>query len=68
MVGLVGFGFGDSLFSLCWYGSSSFSGSTWYIPFLSIYNASFWPMEVGYGSTRIFDSGCTEYFGGQGVY
>ena len=65
---LAGFVFGDDLFSIFWYESSSFSGSMWYIPFLSTYSVSFWPLEVGYRTTRVFDSGWIEYFGGQGVY
>ena len=64
---LAGFVFGDSLFSICWYGPSSFSGSMWYMPFLSTYGVSFWPLEVGYRSTRVFGSGWIEYFGGQGI-
>nr|YP_009350462.1 NADH dehydrogenase subunit 5 [Macrotermes carbonarius]AQP27099.1 NADH dehydrogenase subunit 5 [Macrotermes carbonarius] len=65
---LAGFVFGDALFSVFWYGSSSFSGSMWYMPFLSTYSVSFWPLEVGYGTTSVFDSGWMEYFGGQGIY
>nr|YP_006503994.1 NADH dehydrogenase subunit 5 [Macrotermes subhyalinus]AFM92494.1 NADH dehydrogenase subunit 5 [Macrotermes subhyalinus] len=66
--GLAGFIFGDDLFSMFWYKSTSFSGSMWYMPFLSTYSVSFWPLEVGYSATSVFDSGWMEYFGGQGVY
>nr|WON65862.1 NADH dehydrogenase subunit 5 [Macrotermes subhyalinus] len=65
---LAGFIFGDNLFSVFWYKSTSFSGSMWYMPFLSTYSVSFWPLEVGYSATSVFDSGWMEYFGGQGVY
>nr|WNL53881.1 NADH dehydrogenase subunit 5 [Microtermes sp.] len=65
---VAGFAFGDVLFSMGWYGSSSFAGSMWYMPFLSTYSVSFWPLEVGYDSTSVYDSGWMEYFGGQGVY
>nr|YP_009353448.1 NADH dehydrogenase subunit 5 [Macrotermes yunnanensis]AQW41831.1 NADH dehydrogenase subunit 5 [Macrotermes yunnanensis] len=65
---LAGFVFGDGLFSMFWYNSSSFSGSMWYMPFLSTYSISFLPLEVGYSTTSVFDSGWMEYFGGQGVY
>nr|AQP29893.1 NADH dehydrogenase subunit 5 [Microtermes sp. BDIT020] len=65
---VAGFVFGDGLFSMGWYGSSSFAGSMWYMPFLSTYSVSFWPLEVGYGSTSVYDSGWMEYFGGQGIY
>ena len=40
-----------------WYKSTSFSDSMWYMPFLSTYSVSFWPLEVGYRATRVFDSG-----------
>ncbi len=65
---LAGFVFGDDLFSVFFYRTTSFSGSMWYIPFLSTYSVSFWPLELGYRATRVFDSGWIEYFGGQGVY
>nr|AIY61887.1 NADH dehydrogenase subunit 5 [Acanthotermes acanthothorax] len=65
---VANFVFGDSLFSSYWYGSSSFAGSMWYMPFLSTYSVSFWPLEVGYSSTSVFDFGWMEYFGGQGMY
>ena len=44
---LAGFVFGDGLFSMFWYGfssSSSSSSSIWYMPFLSTYGVSFWPL------------------------
>nr|YP_009350891.1 NADH dehydrogenase subunit 5 [Allodontermes schultzei]AQP28034.1 NADH dehydrogenase subunit 5 [Allodontermes schultzei] len=66
--GMAGFVFGDSLFSMGWYGPSFFSGSMWYMPFLSTYSVSFWPLEVGYSSASVLDFGWLEYFGGQGVY
>nr|WNL53777.1 NADH dehydrogenase subunit 5 [Microtermes sp. B MLW-2023a] len=65
---VAGFVFGDGLFSMGWYNSSSFAGSMWYMPFLSTYGVSFWPLEVGYESTSVYDSGWMEYFGGQGIY
>nr|YP_009351502.1 NADH dehydrogenase subunit 5 [Protermes prorepens]AQP29776.1 NADH dehydrogenase subunit 5 [Protermes prorepens] len=66
--GLASFTFGDGLFSLGWYSSSFFSGSMWFMPFLSTYSVSFWPLEVGYSSVSVYDFGWMEYFGGQGVY
>ena len=52
--------------ALC--GIYHFSGSMWYILFLSTYSVSFWPLEVGYGSTRVSVSGWIEYCGGQCVF
>nr|AIY61952.1 NADH dehydrogenase subunit 5 [Caetetermes taquarussu] len=65
---MAGFIFGDGLFSICLYGVSSFSGSMWFMPFFSTYGASFGPLMTGYSSTKVFDSGWMEYFGGQGLY
>lgn len=65
---MAGFSFRDGLYSICFYGPSSFSGSMWFMPFFSTYGVSFSPLGLGYGATRVFDSGWMEYFGGQGIY
>jgi len=65
---IAGFVFGDKLLSIYFHGVSSFSGSMWFMPFISTYGVSFSPLEVGYSATRVFDSGWIEYFGGQGIY
>jgi len=62
---MAGFAFGDKLFSVHLYGTSSFAGSMWFIPFFSTYGLSFSPLEVGYRTTRVFDSGWMEYFDGR---
>nr|URH17054.1 NADH dehydrogenase subunit 5 [Pericapritermes sp. H SH-2022a] len=62
------FMFGDNLFSFIMYKVSSFSGSMWFMPFFSTYGVSFFPLNVGYNATSVFDSGWMEYFGGQGLY
>jgi len=38
------------------------------MPFFSTYGVSCRPLEVGYRTTKIFDSGWIEYFGGLGLY
>ena len=38
------------------------------MPLFSIYVVSFGPLEVGYKTKRVFDSGWIEYFGGWGLY
>ena len=43
---------GDGLFSIYYYGASSFAGSMWFIPFFSTYGVSFGPLGVGYMATR----------------
>nr|WNL54505.1 NADH dehydrogenase subunit 5 [Amitermes snyderi] len=65
---VAGFSFSDNLFSMYFYGSSSFAGSMWFMPFFSTYGVSFSPLDVGYSATSVFDSGWMEYFGGQGIY
>nr|YP_009350670.1 NADH dehydrogenase subunit 5 [Amitermes meridionalis]AQP27583.1 NADH dehydrogenase subunit 5 [Amitermes meridionalis] len=65
---MAGFSFSDGLYSLYFYGPSSFSGSMWFMPFFSTYGVSFGPLELGYSATSVFDSGWMEYFGGQGMY
>jgi hypothetical protein len=65
--GMAGFAFSGNLFSVNWY-SSYFSGSMWFIPLFYTYGASFWPLEVGYRTVKVFDFGWIEYFGGQGIY
>nr|YP_009351489.1 NADH dehydrogenase subunit 5 [Orthotermes depressifrons]AQP29726.1 NADH dehydrogenase subunit 5 [Orthotermes depressifrons] len=65
---VAGFAFGDSLFTLGLYGASSYVGSMWFMPFFSTYGVSFSPLEIGYSTTKVFDSGWMEYFGGQGLY
>nr|WHM51609.1 NADH dehydrogenase subunit 5 [Termitinae sp.] len=64
----AGLSFSDGLLSVKMYGTSSFSGSMWFMPFFSTYGVSFRPLEVGYKATSVFDSGWMEYFGGQGLY
>ena len=65
---MAGFVFGDNLFSMHSYCTSSFAGSIWFIPYFSTYGVSFGPLGVGYKATKVFDSGWIEYFGGQGLY
>nr|WNL54245.1 NADH dehydrogenase subunit 5 [Microcerotermes unidentatus] len=65
---IAGFVLGDNLFSARLYGSSSFAGSMWFMPFFSTYGVSFGPLGLGYSATSVFDSGWMEYFGGQGMY
>nr|AIY62069.1 NADH dehydrogenase subunit 5 [Cavitermes tuberosus]WHM51947.1 NADH dehydrogenase subunit 5 [Cavitermes tuberosus] len=62
------FSFSDDLVSVNMYGTSSFAGSMWFMPFFSTYGVSFLPLAVGHKATSVFDSGWMEYFGGQGLY
>jgi len=65
---MAGFVFGDNLYSVHWYGASSFSGSMWFVPLCSTYGVSFGPLEVRYKTIRDFDSGWIEHFGDHGLY
>nr|URX53831.1 NADH dehydrogenase subunit 5 [Glyptotermes sp. 13 AB-2022a] len=62
------FNLGGSLFSLFFYGSSSFFGSMWFMPYFSTYGLSLSPLLLGFYSLKISDLGWTEYLGGQGGY
>nr|UZC33341.1 NADH dehydrogenase subunit 5 [Mastotermes darwiniensis] len=59
---------GESLIGMMYYGSSCFLGSMWFMPYISTYSLSSAPLVVGYQTLKIFDSGWSEYFGGQGLY
>nr|AVN68200.1 NADH dehydrogenase subunit 5 [Melanozosteria sp. Cairns, Australia] len=57
-----------NLMSIKYYIYSSFMGSMWFMPFISTYGVSKLPLFLGYNSYKVFDSGWSEYFGGQGMY
>nr|YP_006503903.1 NADH dehydrogenase subunit 5 [Porotermes adamsoni]AFM92403.1 NADH dehydrogenase subunit 5 [Porotermes adamsoni] len=59
---------GCFLMSLRFYGLSSFSGSMWFMPYVSTYGVVLSPLFVGYSSCSVFDFGWSEAFGGQGFY
>nr|QZR91963.1 NADH dehydrogenase subunit 5 [Filchnerella dingxiensis] len=56
------------LFSLSSLPFVSFVGSMWFMPFLSTKFISYLPLKYGYLSSKSFDYGWGELFGGQGVY
>nr|YP_009003914.1 NADH dehydrogenase subunit 5 [Humphaplotropis culaishanensis (nomen nudum)]AHI51871.1 NADH dehydrogenase subunit 5 [Humphaplotropis culaishanensis (nomen nudum)] len=56
------------LFSLESLSFVSFVGSMWFMPFLSTKFISYLPLKYGYLSSKSFDYGWGEMFGGQGVY
>jgi NADH-ubiquinone oxidoreductase chain 5 len=45
-----------------------FSGSIWFIPYLSTYGVSLSPLFLGHYSLRVSDLGWAERLGGQGIY
>nr|AVN67738.1 NADH dehydrogenase subunit 5 [Eurycotis opaca] len=57
-----------NLLSMKYYIYSSFMGSMWFMPYLSTYGVSKLPLYLGYNCYKVFDSGWSEYFGGQGLY
>nr|AVN67661.1 NADH dehydrogenase subunit 5 [Parcoblatta pensylvanica] len=59
---------GSGLMSLNYISFSNFLGSMWYMPYISTYGVSYYPLIVGYNSLKIFDGGWSEFFGGQGMY
>nr|YP_003856676.1 NADH dehydrogenase subunit 5 [Euchorthippus fusigeniculatus]ADK77617.1 NADH dehydrogenase subunit 5 [Euchorthippus fusigeniculatus] len=60
--------FSYNLFSLKLLSFVSFSGSMWFMPYLSTGFISYLPLSIGYYSSKSFDFGWGEMFGGQGLY
>nr|YP_010133596.1 NADH dehydrogenase subunit 5 [Chorthippus parallelus erythropus]QWM92886.1 NADH dehydrogenase subunit 5 [Chorthippus parallelus erythropus]QWM92899.1 NADH dehydrogenase subunit 5 [Chorthippus parallelus erythropus]QWM92912.1 NADH dehydrogenase subunit 5 [Chorthippus parallelus erythropus] len=60
--------FSNDLFSLNVLSFISFSGSMWFMPYLSTVFISYLPLKMGYYSFKSFDYGWGELFGGQGLY
>nr|QOL00940.1 NADH dehydrogenase subunit 5 [Chorthippus nemus] len=60
--------FSYDLFSLNFLSFISFSGSMWFMPYLSTGFISYLPLSMGYYSSKSFDYGWGELFGGQGLY
>nr|YP_009059111.1 NADH dehydrogenase subunit 5 [Filchnerella beicki]AGN71686.1 NADH dehydrogenase subunit 5 [Filchnerella beicki] len=56
------------LFSLKGLPFVSFVGSMWFMPFLFTKFISYLPLKYGYLSSKSFDYGWGELFGGQGIY
>nr|YP_010826807.1 NADH dehydrogenase subunit 5 [Hodotermes mossambicus]UYX57324.1 NADH dehydrogenase subunit 5 [Hodotermes mossambicus] len=59
---------GGYLFSMLYYKFSCFLGSMWFMPYISTYGVSSFPLSLGYYSFSGLDSGWSEYFGGQGLF
>nr|YP_009628231.1 NADH dehydrogenase subunit 5 [Isonychia kiangsinensis]QBO27431.1 NADH dehydrogenase subunit 5 [Isonychia kiangsinensis] len=71
--GWVGYEFakmsvGMSLKSVEWYTPVVFSGSMWYMPFLSTFGVSKVPLWAGSLLVKSMDQGWSEHLGGQGIY
>nr|YP_009727764.1 NADH dehydrogenase subunit 5 [Oxya agavisa]QHX99831.1 NADH dehydrogenase subunit 5 [Oxya agavisa] len=62
------FDFSYNLFSLSMLSFVSFYGSMWFMPFISTKLISYFPLSLGYFSSKVFDYGWGELFGGQGMY
>nr|YP_009740609.1 NADH dehydrogenase subunit 5 [Pseudoeoscyllina brevipennisoides]QID03571.1 NADH dehydrogenase subunit 5 [Pseudoeoscyllina brevipennisoides] len=60
--------FSFDLFSLSMFSFVSFSGSMWFMPYISTNLISYFPLSFGYYSLKSFDYGWGEFFGGQGLY
>nr|QWT71644.1 NADH dehydrogenase subunit 5 [Saussurella borneensis] len=75
-VSLVGIFLGYELFSFCFNNKftfflvflSYFSGSMWFMPFLSTKGLSGVPLSLGGSFYSFLDSGWSEYYGGRGMY
>nr|AKF02239.1 NADH dehydrogenase subunit 5 [Oxya hyla intricata] len=62
------FDFSRDLFSLKILSFVSFSGSMWFMPFISTKLISYLPLKLGYFSSKSLDYGWGELLGGQGLY
>nr|AJD76920.1 NADH dehydrogenase subunit 5 [Spathosternum prasiniferum sinense] len=58
----------QGLYSLSMFSFFSFSGSMWFMPFISTKLVSYLPLKMGYYSSISLDYGWGELFGGQGLY
>nr|WAX39123.1 NADH dehydrogenase subunit 5 [Anaplecta sp. 1 ZQW-2020] len=65
---LSDFRLGFNLLSLRCVHLSFFSGGMWFMPFLSTYGVSSFPLNMGYSVIKNFDFGWSEYYGGQGLF
>nr|UJG45287.1 NADH dehydrogenase subunit 5 [Beris vallata] len=54
--------------SLWLYSLSYFSGSMWFMPYISTYGIIFYPLMIGKGNIKVIDQGWSEYLGGQMIY
>nr|QHZ87399.1 NADH dehydrogenase subunit 5 [Ephemera sp. XL-2019] len=59
---------GDDLLSLKYYSQIVFSGSMWFMPFISTYGVSSGPLLSGKYLIKSMDQGWSENLGGQGIY
>nr|UGN61674.1 NADH dehydrogenase subunit 5 [Cryptocercus zagunaoensis] len=60
-------GLNNNLISLDFSSLIIFFGSMWFMPYISTYSMSFFPLFFGYYSLKVFDFGWSEYFGGQNL-
>nr|YP_007627064.1 NADH dehydrogenase subunit 5 [Tanaocerus koebelei]AGC22380.1 NADH dehydrogenase subunit 5 [Tanaocerus koebelei] len=61
-------GISSLLGTLFMYPLTLFFGSMWFMPFLSTSWVSYYPISIGYLSSKSFDYGWSELLGGQGLY
>nr|QOV03318.1 NADH dehydrogenase subunit 5 [Orectochilus villosus] len=56
------------LYSMNLYLFSFFSGSMWFLPFISTFSMNYLPLMFSYNLYKNFDQGWNEYLGAQGLY
>nr|UJG45404.1 NADH dehydrogenase subunit 5 [Rhithrogena germanica] len=62
------FGVGQQSKSLSQYNPVVFMGSMWFMPFLSTFGVSSFPLTTGLNMVKSMDQGWSEMMGGQGIY
>nr|ASM82599.1 NADH dehydrogenase subunit 5 [Agnetina aequalis] len=65
---LAKFALNYDLQTMKFYLPTSFMGSMWFLPFISTYGVSNWPLQSGLYVSKSFDQGWSEYCGAQGLY
>uniref|UniRef100_UPI003002C67C NADH dehydrogenase subunit 5 n=1 Tax=Filchneria zhouchangfai TaxID=3111800 RepID=UPI003002C67C len=65
---LAKFSLGYDLQTLRMHLMTSFLGSMWFLPFMSTYGVSNYPLQLGKYAFKSFDQGWSEYCGAQGLY
>nr|QHD47881.1 NADH dehydrogenase subunit 5 [Sinacroneuria dabieshana] len=65
---LAQFALNYNMWSVRFHLATSFMGSMWFLPFISTYGVSNWPLSSGGSVIKSSDQGWSEFMGAQGLY